>query len=67
MAARQHTTWFLSFKLRDALLRLTCNDYLGACEYYPNSESTDLLCLVFLAELPKDPDDVATTRAPVQP
>jgi len=29
VAARQHTTWILSFKLRDDQSRLTCNDWLG--------------------------------------
>ncbi len=29
VAARRHTTWILSFKLRDALSRLTCNDVLS--------------------------------------
>jgi len=30
VAARLHTAWILSFKLRNELPRLTCNDLLGA-------------------------------------
>lgn len=47
VAARRHITWILSFKLREALPRLTCNDLFGKRPHFILATNFNVLVPAF--------------------